>query len=132
MSTRLVLDKYESAIKGDLNQLEHTLRTLANRPFVEIFGMDDGMLDRATELVLSGLDLKPFDHAILASILVRASRLWDAGERAISFCETDGDLQPWDAYGNPKISLRDAFDAAHLWVYGDFTLTEPRRREGFG
>jgi hypothetical protein len=85
VSTRLVLHKYEAAIKSDLRELENTLRTLATSPFVEIFGMDDVMLNHATELVLSGLDLKPFDHAILASILVRASRLWQEGQRGISF-----------------------------------------------
>ena len=130
-STRLVLDKYEAAIKRDLGELENTFRRLANLPFVHIFGMDEATLNRGTELILSGLDLKPFDQAILAGILVQASRLWDEGERGLSFCEIDSDLQPWDAYGNPKAPLRGAFDRAHLWVYGDFTLTEPRRREGF-
>jgi hypothetical protein len=57
VSTRLVLDKYQATIKRDLSELEETLRTLATLPFVEIFGMDDAMLNRATELVLSGVDL---------------------------------------------------------------------------
>lgn len=131
MSTRLVLDKYEAAIKRDLNELENTFRTVASLPFVNIFGMDEAILDRATELILSGQDLEPFDQAILASVLVQASRLWDRGERGISFCEIDSDLQPWDAYGNAKVPLRDAFDRAHVWVFRDFTLTTPRRREGF-
>src|ERR1039458_8494851 len=98
---------------------------------LQIFGLDDAMLGRATELVLAGIELKPFDQSILAGVLVRASRLWDAGERTISFCEIDGHLQPWDKYGNAKPPLRDAFDQAHVWVYGDFTLTQPTKREGF-
>jgi hypothetical protein len=130
-ATRLVLDKYESSIKQDLENLDNTLRTLASLPFIEVFGLDSTMLERATELALAGIAPKPFDHALLASVLVLASRLWDAGERAISFCETDSDLQPWGKYGNAKPPLRNAFDQAHVWVYGDFTLTQPQRRQGF-
>jgi hypothetical protein len=130
-AARSVLNKYESSIKQDLANLGNTLRRLADLPCLQIFGLDDEMLARATELVLAGIALKPFDQSILAGVLVRASRLWDAGERTISFCETDGDLQPWDKYGNAKPPLRDAFDQAHVWVYGDFTLTQPQRREGF-
>ena len=130
-AARALLNKYESSIKQDLANLDNTLRTLANLPCLQIFGLDDAMLGRATELVLAGIELKPFDQSILAGVLVRASRLWDAGERTISFCEIDGHLQPWDKYGNAKPPLRDAFDQAHVWVYGDFTLTQPQRREGF-
>ena len=88
------------------------------------------MLDRATELALAGIAPKPFDHAMLAGVLVASSRLWDAGERVISFCETDTDLQPWDRHGNAKPPLRDAFNQAHVWVYEDFTLTQPQRQQG--
>lgn len=130
-ATRAVLDRYESSINQDLGNLDNALRTLASLPYLEIYSLDDAMLERATELALAGIAPKPFDHAILASILVRASRLWDAGERTISFCETDGDLQPWDKYGNAKPPLRDAFDQAHVWVYGDFTLSQPERRQSF-
>jgi hypothetical protein len=112
-ATRVVVDKYESSIRRDLENL------------------DDAMLDRATELALVGAAPKPFDHAILAGVLVRASRLREAGERVISFCEDDADLQPWDKQGNDKPLLVAAFDRAHVWVYGDFTLSQPRRPQGF-
>jgi hypothetical protein len=130
-SARLILDKYEAAIKRDLSELERTFRALAGAPCVDIFGMDDAMLNRATELIIAGLDLKPFDQAVLASVLVHAWRLWAQGERIISFCEIDSDLQPWDAYGNHKVPLRNAFNDAHVWVYGDFTLTQPTRPDAF-
>jgi len=45
--------------------------------------------------------------------------------------EEDKHLQPWDKKGNTKPALRDAFDQAHVWVYGDFTLTKPQRRKDF-
>jgi len=49
----------------------------------------------------------------------------------ISFCEADSDLQPWDKFGNYKPPLMDAYDQAHVWVFGDYTLAEPRRPDGF-
>lgn len=35
-------------------------------------------------------------------------------------CETDADLQPWDKRGEVKQPLAAQYDAAHMWVYGDF------------
>jgi hypothetical protein len=75
----------------------------------------------------SELALKPFDQAILAAILVRAKELWDEGERDLVFAELDGDLQPWDRDGNPKLRLIELYNAAHVWVYGDFELLTPER-----
>ena len=89
------------------------------------------MLARATALALAGIAPKPFDHAVLAGILVSAQRLWESGERGLSFCEADADLQPWGRYGDVKPELRAAYDQAHIWVYGDFTLTQPMRRPDF-
>jgi hypothetical protein len=90
--TRVVLDKYESSIKHDLDALDDTLRDLAALPFLQVFGLDEAMLERATELALAGIAAKPFDHAVLAATLVGARRLWEAGERGISFCEADANL----------------------------------------
>jgi hypothetical protein len=112
-ATMVSLDKYESNIKGYLENLDDAFRNLANLPCFDVYGLDDGMLNRATDLALAGIAAKPFDHAILASVLVRAAALWAAGERV------------------PKPPLRDAYDEAHVWVYGDFTLTLPPRRFGF-
>ena len=128
---RTLLDRYERNIKRDLDGLDESLKILATLPYIEVFGLDDAMLARSTELALAGITLKPFDQAILAGVLVSAARLWNAGERALSFCETDSDLQRWDRDGHAKPPLRDAYDQAHVWVYGDFTLTEPQRRPGF-
>ena len=129
--TRAILGKYESSIQEDLNKLDDHLRILASLPCIDIFALNDTMLDRATELALAGIALKPFDHAILAAILVTAQRLWESGERGLSFCEEDAGLRPWGRYGDPKPELRDAYDQAHVWVYSDFTLTQPVRRTDF-
>jgi hypothetical protein len=128
---RTILDKYESSIEADLAQLDHRLRALAGLPYIDIFGIDEDMLVRSTELALAGITLKPFDQAILASVLVSARRLWDAGERELSFCEGDADLQPWVRGGGSKQALQAAYDDAHVWVYRDFTLTQPARRVDF-
>jgi hypothetical protein len=71
------------------------------------------------------LDLKPFDNSILAAILVRAGELAKEGGKDFAFCELDGDLQPWDRYGNAKPVLTRLYDDARVWVYGDFTMTTP-------
>lgn len=96
-----------------------------------MFALDDEMLDRANELTLENVAQKPFDHAILAGILVSSARLWNQGERGISFAELDSDLQPWGPRGVPKAHLRSLYDHAHIWVYGDFTLQFPPRRADF-
>lgn len=128
---RMLLDKYEASVKNDLEQLDLRLQRLAELSCIQIFSLDDEMLARATRLALDGIAPKPFDHAILAGILVRSARLWASGEKEISFCETDSDLQPWDRHGNQRPPLTAAYDAAHVWVYGDFTLAEPPRAPDF-
>jgi hypothetical protein len=130
-AARIVINQFESSVEDDLSRLDVTLKELAGLPFLKIFGLDEDMLHRATDLALDGIYLKPFDQSILAAVLVRSSRLWDAGERAISFCEIDGDLQPWDRYGNAKPPLTAAYDKAHVWVYGDFMLEQPARSDDF-
>lgn len=129
--TRDLLDRYERTIRQELDHLNERILTLARLACIEIFALDDAMLARSTDLALAGIVLRPFDQAILAGVLVRAARLWKAGERALSFCETDSDLQPWDREGRAKPALKSAYDDAHVWVYGDFTLTQPERRLGF-
>jgi len=96
-----------------------------------MFALDDAMLDLANQLALTKVAQKPFDHAILAGILVSSSRLWNQGERGISFAELDSDLQPWGQKGAPKDDLRKLYDDAHVWVYGDFTLQFPQRNADF-
>jgi hypothetical protein len=128
---RTVLNQYVLGIKRELENLDSKLKVLAELPYVRIFGLDDAMLTRATELALVGITLKPYDQAILGGVLVNAERLWNSGERLLAFCETDADLQPWDKEGHSKTQLRDAYDKAHVWVYENFTLTVPPRRPGF-
>ena len=120
-------DRYVQAVDKELSEVPQLLKELAALPCVEVFALDDEMLNLANELALTDVAQKPFDHAILAGILAASSRLWNQGERKISFAERDSDLQPWGAQGGYKDDLRQLYDEAHLWVYQDFTLQFPAR-----
>jgi hypothetical protein len=129
--THQLADKYEKSIAKELKAVPSTLARIAGLPFVRVFAFDDEMLDLANRLALTDTAKKPFDHAILAGVLVSSSRLWHKGERGISFAELDSDLQPWGHRGAPKADLRKLYDDAHAWVYGDFILQFPPRRADF-
>jgi len=124
-------EKYVQSISRDLSAVPSALKEVAGLPCVGMFAFDDEMLDFANQLALTKIAQKPFDHAILAGVLVSSSRLWKLGERGISFAESDSDLQPWGQKGVPKDDLRKLYDDAHVWVYGDFTLQFPPRSADF-
>lgn len=92
-------EKYIDDIRRELDSVPATLKTAAGLSCVKMFALDDDMLDLANQLALTKVAQKPFDHAILAGILVTSSRLWRQGETGFSFAETDSDLQPWGAKG---------------------------------
>ena len=124
-------ERYVQSINKELSAVPSILTNLTGLSCVKMFALDDDMLDLANQLVLTTVAQKPFDHAILAGILVSCSRLWNQGERGISFAEIDNDLQPWGSKGAPKRDLRKLYDNAHVWVYGDFTLQFPPRPAEF-
>lgn len=55
VATRRILDKYENSVKRALNELDGTLRQVAEFPCVNVFGLDDDMLELATKLALDGV-----------------------------------------------------------------------------
>ena len=124
-------ESYVLDIRKELSAVPSILKEVAGLSCVKMFALDDEMLDLANELALEKVAQKPFDHAILAGILVSSCRLWNRGERGISFAELDSDLQPWGQKGAPKDDLRKLYDDAHVWVYADFTLQFPPRRADF-
>ncbi len=124
---RRVLDRFESHVLAELEGLDRVLESLRKHPGIEVFPLSEEMLERAVALSVQNLDLEPFDQAILAAVLVRAERLSADGADNISFCELDGDLQPWDKNGRAKEPLVALYDAARVWVYGDFAMDNPRR-----
>jgi predicted nucleic acid-binding protein len=78
-TTRRVLDRMESRVKADLDGVDHSLESLRTTRGVEVFNLDQEMLERCASLSYLRLDLKPFDQAILAAILVRAEQLRSKG-----------------------------------------------------
>jgi predicted nucleic acid-binding protein len=129
---RRIVDQFESRVRAELDGLDATLEALRSCPdAIDVFALDDEMLERSVELGASDLDLNPFDQAVLAAVLVRAKRLRDAGHEELAFCELDGDLQPWDKQGNAKQPLTRLYDEARVWVYGDFELAAPSRPPGW-
>jgi hypothetical protein len=130
-TVRRVLARYEATLLAELDRLDERMGLLRNHPGIEVFPLSEEMLVRAVELSIENLDLEPFDQAILAAVLVRAEALRDAGADDIAFCELDGDLQPWDKAGRSKQLLSSLYDAAGVWVYGDFAMENPPKRPGF-
>lgn len=124
---RELLDRFEVQVRAELAQVESVLASLLQAPGLEVFPLNQNMLDRLVGLSTADLDLKPFDQAVLAAVLVRAEELWSAGERDLSFCEKDSDLQPWGRHDNAKEPLTSLHDRAGVWVYGDFDLRAPER-----
>jgi hypothetical protein len=94
-TTRRVLDRMESRVKADLDGVDDSLDSLRVTKGVEVFNLDQEMLERCASLSYLRLDLKPYDQAILAAILVRAEQLRSKGVDETDFCELDSDLQPW-------------------------------------
>jgi len=130
---RRTLDLFENKVRGELGQIDATLASLREQRGLDVFALDEAMLVRAIDLSGGVLDaIQPFDQAILAAILVRAEGLRAAGEAKLSFCELDGDLQPWDRKSNPKPLLKKLYDDAGIWVFGTFDLDEPPRPPGWG
>ena len=126
-ATRRVLDRMEGREKADLERLDETFDNLKAADGIEIFNLSQEMLERCADLSYLNLDLKPFDQAILAAILVRGERLLADGVDETAFCELDSDLQPWDKGRNRKEGLAGLYDKARIWVYGDFLLQAPAK-----
>lgn len=125
--TREVLDRFEQQVRAELRQLDNTLASLRHTNGLELFPLSEKMLERAVDLSAMDLSLQPFDQSILAALLIRAEELTSAGETDLCFCETDADLQPWDKKGDSKQLLTTLYDAASVWVYGDFDMKAPER-----
>jgi hypothetical protein len=129
--TRRVLDQFERVVNTDLDNLESRLSALRTEVGLEVFPLSEAMLERSISQVVEKLDLKPFDNSILAAVLVKAEELLRMGHSDLAFCELDGDLRPWDKNGRDKPPLKRLYDSAHVWVYGDFTITTPERPESW-
>jgi hypothetical protein len=130
-AAREVLDRFEQQVRGELRQLDDVIKSIRTQPGLELFPLNQHMLDRAIDLAQTELSLEPFDQAILAAILGRAEELRSQGETDLCFCVTDADLQPWDKRGNAKDLLTKLYDEALIWVYRDFGMNAPERPDNW-
>jgi len=130
-ATRRVLDRFERLVNDDLDTLEDRLSGLRSETGLDVFPLSEAMLEKSLGLAIEKLDLKPFDNAILAAVLVKAEELRHQGNSDLAFCELDWDLRPWDKNRRRKPTLKRLYDEVHVWVYGDFTLTTPEPPAGW-
>jgi len=116
----------EGRVEADLEALDDTFDKLKAAGGIEIFHLNQGMLERCADLSYLKLDLQPFDQTILAAILFRGEQFLGEGVEGMAFCELDSHLQPWDMDRNPKERLAGLYDAARTWAYGDFCFRHPK------
>jgi hypothetical protein len=116
------LQAYVDSVAEDMRKLESRIDAIHGKPGIDVFALDDRMLDRAIRLRTEVATLKPFDEAILAAVLVKASDMTVAGVRDLWFCDLDGDLVPVDRRGNPRRELVTLYGAAGIVVRQDFRV----------
>jgi hypothetical protein len=132
-SARTMLTSFQWHVTSELERLTEKLHDIAHSAGVEILRSDDAVLDMSVELHFKEIDLSEFDRVILAAVLTKGRSLSGDGETDVNFCELDSDLWPWEKRNrNVRAELKKLYDDAGVWVYSDFTLTNPERPEGFG
>ncbi len=120
------LTQFETWVSRQRAEAPTKIEALRRQANVDVFPLDEAMLEHSTQLSATGVELQSFDIAILAAVLVRARTLVRDGH-PICFSTLDTHLQPWDKAAIPKLQLKALYDAARVWVYGDFLLANPPR-----
>jgi len=122
-AVRRVLDIYQKTAEAEFVNLETGLKKLFQTPQLQVFALNEAMLAQAVLLAGEQLDLHAFDISVLAAVLVRSGELRMQDRNAeLFFCELDSDLQPWAKRGSYRPQLRSLYDAARVWVYGDYEI----------
>jgi predicted nucleic acid-binding protein len=131
-SSRKMLSSFQDRITSELARLNDTLRRITSAAGVEIVRLDGAVLDMSLELHFKEIELSEFDRAVLAAVLIKGQGLRENGEADVNFCGLDSDLWPWEKKTHrARPELKKLYDDAGVWVYSDFTLTNPKRPEGF-
>ncbi len=118
-------------MNADLRDLSSKLDSLKREPNLDVFPMDQEMLEKALQLTSEDLALKPFDLSILSAVLARAAQLGRDGLADLAFCALNSDLQPWDKTRQPKKALKELYDRARVWIFGDYVMQTPPRPKGW-
>jgi hypothetical protein len=131
-TVRRVLRSFEELLRVELDGLDDRIQAVREEGKVEVLPMTQPVLDRSVDLAMeAGLDLDPFDNAILSNVLVTAETLRELGETEVFFAEKDRHLQAVDRDGSRHEPICSLYDTAHVWVVHDFTLTRPERPAGW-
>ena len=116
------LTAYVTSVESGMATLEARIDEIRTLAGVDVFALDDRMLDRAIALRTEVASLKPFDEAILAAVLVKVGDVRASGATDVWFCDLDGDLVPVDRKRNPRKELAALYAAAGITVRQDFRV----------
>ncbi|KIG14312.1 hypothetical protein DB30_06914 [Enhygromyxa salina] len=117
------LAKFSDLVTTELARLDQRISEVQNSSGLEVFALNDAMLDRSISMRTEVPDpqLKPFDETILAAVLVRACEL--PSDRRRLFCTLDFDLSPVVRNNNRK-HLKTVYDQAKVEVRTSFDLSD--------
>jgi hypothetical protein len=115
------LSAYVASMQSDMETLEDRVDAIKRLSGVDVYALDQRMLDRAIALRREVATLKAFDEAILAAILIKSGDV-RAAATEMFFCDLDGDLVPIDRKGKPRKELVALYDAAGITVRQDFLV----------
>jgi hypothetical protein len=119
------LDGFHKHIKQDIKSIDERLDLLSKLPNVSIFALSEAMLTRALELrraVVEVNQMKPFDEAILAAVLVQAEIEHRRGASELFFCTLDSDLWPYTKNREPRRGLESQYATAGITVLQGFDV----------
>jgi predicted nucleic acid-binding protein len=118
-----VFDQFENLVISELNQIPNRLDNLRQHSGLCLFSLSEAMLERQVRIGATTLNLKPYDLAILAAILVKAEEIYQEQKiEQFIFCELDSDLQPWNRDGQPKHLLSTLYQKARIQVRPNFDI----------
>ena len=118
---RVFLDAYVNSVNADMATLENRVDAIKALPGVDVFALDERMLERAIMLRREVDSLKPFDEAILAAVLIKVQDV-TAAATSLFFCNLDGDLVPFDRKGKPRKELVALYAGAGITSRQDFQV----------
>lgn len=136
LSARKMLQSFVEEVETDLSRLNERLKEVSTASGVEILPLDDEILQLCVELYFIEIEPSDFDRAVLAAVLTKGRALTAVGIRDVNFCQLDSKMWPWEKQKTgqprrPRPQLKKLYDAAGVWVYSDFTLTDPIRPADF-
>ncbi|MFV8753490.1 hypothetical protein ACNOYE_23305 [Nannocystaceae bacterium ST9] len=117
------LTRFSNTVAMELAHLDDRIAEVANSRGMNVFALDEAMLNRSISLRTEVPDpgLKPFDETILAAVLVRATEL--APEHLRLFCTADLDLSPI-VRNNTRKHLAAVYDQAKIEVRTNFDIDD--------